>query len=536
MSPDPIPATAPAAPPIVPPLVPDAETPALPPRRRRRRTGRWLALGLSLAGVGLAVAGARGHLAGTILGGAPTPFATGRVLKTPMRVAISAPGSVQSSNSKDVRSEVEGQTTIVSLKVDGTQVKKGDLVCELDGSALRDQLTNQIITTRQAESTLQNATKNLEVAKMTLNEYLVGTFPRTMSDYKSNLVLAETNLQQAVEKFLWSRDMVSRNLLPETTNKADGNGKLNAEIKVSSARNQMRVLETFTRQKQLITLQAAIDKGTIDVEASRAGLERERQKLAKLERLVASCKLYAPGDGLVVYGKEDGGGRPGQEAKIIQEGASVRERQKIFSIPDFARMRVDTKVHETEISLIQPGQEARITIDAIGSAPLIGKVASVRPLPELVETPGGTNRYHTVVITIENPPAAIRPEMTAKVDIIASETAEVLTMPLEAVMPLRDITYVMVATPGGHERREVKLGRSDERRIEVLAGLKDGDLVALDPEALLTQAERAEIFAASIANTRNDWGPAPARLPVPPAAAAAATSPGASTESAKPAP
>lgn len=503
-------------------LRPDHTPSPLPPHRRRRRWGRWLALVLLLGGVGLAVARARGHLAGTFLAPAAAEFPAARVAKGALRITVSAPGSIQSANSKDVRSEVEGQTTIVSLKLEGSQVKEGELVCELDGSALRDQLTNQTIVTRQAESTLQNATKNYEVAQMTLNEYQVGTFPRTMSDYKSNLVLAETNLQQADEKFQWSRDMMLRNLLPETTNRADGNSKLNAEIRVSSARNQMRVLQTYTRQKQLISLQASIDKARIDLEASQAALERERQKLAKLERLVARCKLYAPADGLVVYAKEDGG-RMGQTDKIIQEGATVRERQKIFSIPDFAHMRVAAKVHETEVSLIQPGLAAKITVDALAGTVLTGKVESIRPLPELVDTPGASNRYHTIIVAIENPPPSIRPEMTAKVEIITNETAEVLTIPVEAVMPLGDTTYVMVATPSGPERRAVVLGPGDERRVEIRSGLKEGDQVALDPESLLSPEDRQEIVAASLSRPRDDWGASPAQGDTPAAPAGDST-------------
>ena len=50
---------------------------------------------------------------------------------------------------------VEGRTTIISIVPEGTKVKKGDLVCELDSALLRDQLTNQRIATQGAEASYQ---------------------------------------------------------------------------------------------------------------------------------------------------------------------------------------------------------------------------------------------------------------------------------------------------------------------------------------------------------------------------------------------
>ena len=61
-------------------------------------------------------------------------------------------GSLESSNNHDVYSQVEGGTTIIRLAPEGTKVKKGEIICELDSAALRDSLLIQRITTQSARA------------------------------------------------------------------------------------------------------------------------------------------------------------------------------------------------------------------------------------------------------------------------------------------------------------------------------------------------------------------------------------------------
>src|SRR5262245_59853344 len=81
-----------------------------------------------------------------------------------LRVVLVEPGTVEASRNRDVLCQVEGATTIISLLPEGTRVKKGDLVCELDSASLRDQLTNQRIATQGARASYQNAKLTHEVA------------------------------------------------------------------------------------------------------------------------------------------------------------------------------------------------------------------------------------------------------------------------------------------------------------------------------------------------------------------------------------
>src|SRR5258708_13300531 len=110
--------------------------------------------------------------------------------------------------------------------------------------------------------------------------------------------------------------------------------------------------------------------------------------------------LTAPGEGLVVYANDPG--RFGGNNQVqIEEGASVRERQKIFSLPDITQMRVNTKVHESMVNKLAAGMEkgglrAKIRVDAFAAQDLTGKVQNIAPLSDQHTTfASTTNVYST---------------------------------------------------------------------------------------------------------------------------------------------
>ena len=93
--------------------------------------------------------------------------------------------------SQEAFSQVEGRTTIISILPDGSQVKKGELVCELDSAALKDMLVNQTITTKSAEAAYQNAKLAREVAEIALTEYVEGILKQDRKTLKTTIASAE---------------------------------------------------------------------------------------------------------------------------------------------------------------------------------------------------------------------------------------------------------------------------------------------------------------------------------------------------------
>ena len=84
--------------------------------------------------------------------------------------------------------------------------------------------------------------------------------------------------------------------------------------------------------------------------------------------------------------------------------------------------------------------------------------------------------------------------MTAQVEILVTELDNVLSVPVQAVVHYDDKDHVAVKKPdGGFEWREVTLGVSNDKLVEIKKGIESGEHVALDPRSLLTEEERAKI-------------------------------------------
>ncbi|MEJ7640446.1 MAG: efflux RND transporter periplasmic adaptor subunit [Singulisphaera sp.] len=182
------------------------------------------------------------------------------------------------------------------------------------------------------------------------------------------------------------------------------------------AKTKQKVLENYTKDRIIKGLAAQVERTRSDVLAKRANWELAEARIAKLEKQIKNCMLYAPSDGMVVYANAANRFSRSNMPQI-EEGATVRERQKIFSLPDLSRMRMDAKVHESMITWIRPGFRARIKVDAFPGEALTGVVNAVAPLPDPTNFLGSGTKVYSTLVDIEEVPAGLRPGMTAGVEI-----------------------------------------------------------------------------------------------------------------------
>ncbi len=271
-----------------------------------------------------------------------------------VKIQITRQGTVEAANSASVYSNVEGQTTIMSLLPEGTKVKKGDVVARLDESALKDQFTNQRIAENGAEAAYLNAKLTREVAEIALTEYVEGIFKQDLETVQGEVLGAQTAVKRAeakLERTRRAREQLTR-VLPPTKEKMtpsdiladlELDDRLDAaevalareKIGVTLAQSKQNVLLKFTKVKVVKELTSAIEKAKQEELSKKAAWELAKSKSAKFERQIAACTLVAPRDGTVIYGSAPASLSPGKSA--IEEGATVRERQIVFHIPDQSR-------------------------------------------------------------------------------------------------------------------------------------------------------------------------------------------------------
>jgi multidrug resistance efflux pump len=218
--------------------------------------------------------------------------------------------------------------------------------------------------------------------------------------------------------------------------------------------------------------------------SAQAQFQVQSRQLNEVKEQLAKCTIAARKPGLVVYG---GGGEDmwyGGEERI-REGATVRERQSIITIPNMSKMVVKVKIPEAYIKRIKKGQKVRITVDAFPDTTLNGEVTKVGVLPD------SQNRWmnpdlkvYLTTITIDGTYDWIKPGMSAKVEIIVDRLPDAVYLPIQAVVPQDGRQFCYLASGKNPDRREVEIGQYNDTFIEIKQGLKEGEIVLLRrPEA-----------------------------------------------------
>jgi HlyD family secretion protein len=416
-------------------------------------------------------------------------------------------GSLESQKSDDVYCQVEGQTTIISIKPEGSRVAKGELVCELDSAALRDQLTNQQITTKSAAANYENAKLTREVAQIAVTEYVEGIYVQDFQTVEGEIKLAESDLSRQEDRVDWARRMFDKGYVSLATKNAEELALKKARFTLEQGQSKRKVLVEYTRNKTIKELQSEVEKARSDELAKKATMELEISKEKKLEKQIAACKLVAPNDGLVVYAN-DPNRAFGSNQPQIEEGATVRERQKIFSLPDINKMQVNTKVHESQIDKISPGMKAKILVEAFADQKLNGTVQDVQPLPDPTSFFSSDIKVYTTHVKIDDSLQGLRPGMNAQVEILVDRRDNVLAVPLNAILQYDGKDHVTKKIDDRYERAVVELGPSNERFVQVTKGVSEGDVVVLNPRSLMSEDEIRETFGSTSKTAKKDWGEA----------------------------
>ncbi len=438
------------------------------------------------------------------------------VLRGPLVISVHQRGNLEARNAVELKSEIEGRSTVIYLVPEGTEVEPGDLVAELDASAKRDQKVVQEIAVQNGKAALIKAEQDLEIqksqntsdiaaaeqkldfAQTDLRKYEEGDWPQQLQEAEEAIVLAREELAQAKDRLDWSTRLEADGFLTRTELERDQLSFERAKIALEQAERRKRLLVDYDNPKELRRLQALVEEAKRELErvrlqararlvdmesavqAARARLELENEKLQKLERQIGAARLVAPVGGMVVHARTEGRFGSGEP---IQEGSEIRERQVVATIPREGGMVVEAKVHESVLKKVQPGQECFIRVDALPGREFHGHVDSVAVLPDKgAWWMNPDQRLYKTAITIDDPSPDMRPGMSCNVEIMVDRIPDTLYVPLQAVFFHRGRTICFVnGGPGDPEVREVKTGQSTDEWVQILEGLAEGEVVLLAP-------------------------------------------------------
>jgi HlyD family secretion protein len=257
--------------------------------------------------------------------GQPPAEAHAQAAKRPELLPEKGPGS-------PVFCQVEKGGMILSLLPDRTLVKKGDLVCELDASDLRDQLADLVIAVKRAEADHQNARLTHEVAEIAVREYVEGGYLHDKTTVMGEIKLAESDLVRAQDQVEQTLRMWEKGTASKARKVADELRLQKAKFALELSQSKLNLLENYAKAKTIKQLRTVVEKALTDELLNKEIWELRRTREEKTRRQIENCRIVAACDGRVVVSLRPPRPGEGHEPVPIQTGDIVRERQEIARV------------------------------------------------------------------------------------------------------------------------------------------------------------------------------------------------------------
>jgi HlyD family secretion protein len=395
------------------------------------------------------------------------------VQKRDLEAIVSASGKIDPKRSVNISAQSMGRVTRIGVR-EGDRVKAGQFLLQVDPVAVESAVRRDEAAVAGARTGLQQSRVQVQSAQAALD-------------------VARQGLKRQQE--LWQSGLTTR----ETLEKAE------AEVQMRESDLNARQEEIRTREEQ--------------VRQQEAGLVSSRYSLSQ-------SRFESPFDGIVTR-------RNIEEGENVVVGTMNNAGTVLLTVADMSVVEAEVEVDETDIPLVQIGQKATVTIDAIAGKTFTGQVTEIGNSP--IQAAAGqaaaasgqrTATNFKVTITLDAGAPEIRPGFTCTADISTATRSEVVAVPIQA-LTVRELEYDRAGVllprrrppapsrwsfgrpaapagplaptelPVGHTRKEVEgvfvirdgkaafvpveVGIAGERYFEVLKGLGQGDRVITGP-------------------------------------------------------
>ena len=437
----------------------------------------------------------------------------------------------------DFRNDGIHGTPIIWIVPNGSSVNKGDLLVELDATALREELDEQLLDTEQAraeqlqaharlenqltqnETARENAELQVKLAELDLQMFEdkqngthkleVEEIERAIDDLNNEILAARANLELKRNEANGIESLFKLGYAGKSELDRSRLEFLQAESQYTSKMNRMETelatlekKKTYEHEMQLLKLRGEVETAKRSLQqvlrdneaelaqakaraaAAAESLKKEEERLIRYQSQLEKCKIYAPQDGMVAYAASS-------RENEIREGTAVRPRQHILSLPNLRKMHVKTAVHESVLDQIQPKLAAKVSVDAFPDRKYTGEVRSVAVLPDQSNWFSSETKVYETIVYIEEEVQQLKPGMTAVVEILVDRLENVLTVPIQAIVQVDNRNWCYVESGGQIERRSIAIGRTNDKYVHIREGLEEGDRVVLNPMSI-ADSERDE--------------------------------------------
>ena len=361
------------------------------------------------------------------------------------RSVVNNTGELRAKNSIDVRGPNNAravgiwQMKITKLVDEGTIVKEGDFVAELDKSEVMQKVKDIQLNIQKLESQLTESKLDSSLALSQARDELENI----------DFSLKEKKLQMEQSKYEAPSVIRQVELDYERTKRSFAQSKKNYETKVKQSITKISIIQT--------------------------DMMKEQQKMALYMETLNQFTILAPSEGMVIYAREWDGRR-----KVV--GSTVDAWYPIVAtLPDLTSMESVTYVNEIDIQKIQKGQSVKISLDANPDKKITGEVIRVANIGE--QKRGSNAKVFEVIISVKEKDTTLLPSMTTGNEILISSSPKVTFIPLECLHAIdkdkHKIYFVYQKDNSSIVKKQVEIGEMNENEVIIKKGITKNDEILL---------------------------------------------------------
>ncbi len=367
----------------------------------------------------------------------------------------------------------------------------------------------QVLTGQIVADMNEGAESITGLASLVNHSQLSGEALQKRTELEDSIILAEARYIQATDDLEWTKKLYEKKYVAASKLRQDELDKQSLEIRMKQAETNLQLFKLYDFPKQAEKLlsdhkesrreldrtyaraRSKLTQADAKLKSTESRFNSRKDRLNKTKKQIEFCIIKAPAAGQVVYGSSTMD-RYRRSSNLIEQGADVRERQKIISIPDPSEMKVEIKVHEIWIDKIKISQKAKITIAAFPDDMFTGEILKKAPLADPENWLNPELKVYSTDVSIEGTNMSIKTGMTAKVVITINELNDVLSVPIQSVITVEGQKVCFILTDNGTERRDVETGLFNDNFVEIKNGLEVGEKVLLNPSRPAESINAAE--------------------------------------------
>ena len=277
------------------------------------------------------------------------------------------------------------------------------------------------------------------------------------------------------------------------------------EVQLADAERNMRrtkelIADGLVSQEALDAAQLQLDTAAVEIEAQQHSVDQYRSALQRTEDDLARTTIRSPMDGVIIQ-------LNAEQGETVVPGSTNLPGSVIMTVADMSILLAEVDVSEVDVVNVELGQEAEITVDALGTDPQKGRVVEIATSGRK-DPAQGTIRF-AVKVAIDDPHPSLRPAMTAKVDILTATSEDAVTVPVQAVVNRRldedgeevrgsdaksydEVDVVYLIEDDKAAVHTVVVGVSDVLHVEITDGLAVGDEVVIGPYRTLKNLKNGD--------------------------------------------